>query len=111
MKRIPLTDEQRAAKRGAWLVLREVVQRRDHYRCQECFRERPAVQLQVHHKVEKRQGGNDDLANLVTLCTECHALKHPWILKYGYNSAKKIDKIIARKQLKAMLRVCAFMME
>lgn len=104
MKRIPLSDAQKAERRKAWLILREIVQKRDHYRCRECFRERPNVQLQVHHKVEKRQGGTDDLSNLVTLCTECHAGHHHWILKHGYNTAKKIDKIIARKQLKTMLR-------
>jgi 5-methylcytosine-specific restriction endonuclease McrA len=104
MRRIPLTAEQRAERRRFWLELRERVLKRDNYRCRECFRERPSVQLQVHHKVEKRKGGTDEMSNLETLCTGCHAGHHHWILKYGYNTAKKIDKIIERKQLKSMLR-------
>jgi 5-methylcytosine-specific restriction endonuclease McrA len=103
-RRIPQSPEERAARRKFWLELRERVQARDHYRCKECFRERPAVQLQVHHKIERRDGGTDDMNNLVTLCCECHGKKHPWLLKYGYNSAKCLDKVMERKQLKQAIR-------
>jgi 5-methylcytosine-specific restriction endonuclease McrA len=32
--------------------------------------------LQVHHKIERSQQGDDALANLLTLCAHCHMAEH-----------------------------------
>jgi 5-methylcytosine-specific restriction endonuclease McrA len=35
--------------------------------------------LQVHHKIERCNGGTDDLDNIILLCPNCHMTEH-----YGY---------------------------
>ena len=96
--------------RDVWLVLREEALKRDHYRCRKCLRERPDVQLQVHHIIERRKGGADTVDNLRTECVECHQVEHPWLLKHGYNSAKKLDRVVERVELKrAIKRGCQVM--
>jgi len=35
--------------------------------------------LQVHHKIERCNGGTDDLNNIILLCPNCHMTEH-----YGY---------------------------
>lgn len=61
---------------SAWDKLRLVVLRRDNYLCQPCA-ERGDVTAgrDVDHKVNKSQGGTDDLANLQTICPACHRAK------------------------------------
>lgn len=47
---------------------------RDRWACQKCGYCAPdGADLEVHHKVEVSQGGGHELANLVTLCSDCHA--------------------------------------
>ncbi len=55
-------------------VRREVLAR-DKHRCQApgCGRTRF---LEVHHIVSRRQGGNNNAENLMTLCASCHRLWH-----------------------------------
>jgi 5-methylcytosine-specific restriction endonuclease McrA len=56
-------------------ALRQAVLTRDGHRCQSpgCGRARF---LELHHRVPASQGGGDDAANLVTLCSACHQLAH-----------------------------------
>lgn len=45
-------------------------------KCEECpYDEHPEV-LQVHHIIERCEGGNDDPENLKILCPTCHAVEH-----------------------------------
>ena len=53
-----------------WRQRRERVLKRDHYRCCNCRRYRP--DLEVHHIVPKAKGGSHHVHNLVTLCQWCH---------------------------------------
>jgi 5-methylcytosine-specific restriction endonuclease McrA len=53
---------------------RSRVQQRDGRTCQVCGA-KPAAQL--HHIIARREGGSDDLSNLVTLCGRCHMLVSP----------------------------------
>jgi len=46
---------------------------RDGYRCTTCGATRD---LHVHHIVPRREGGPDELSNLVTLCFTCHERLH-----------------------------------
>jgi 5-methylcytosine-specific restriction endonuclease McrA len=52
---------------------------RDGYRCRYCGRTSQEVALDVDHLVPVREGGSDDLDNLVTACIDCNAGKsgHP----------------------------------
>jgi 5-methylcytosine-specific restriction endonuclease McrA len=60
-------------------VIRKYVRRRDHNRCRECGRHIATWILDVHHRVEVDKGGNHSPRNLITLCVEDHAKKHPWM--------------------------------
>ena len=53
--------------------LRDQVLRRDSWRCQSCG---TMSSLQVHHKQFRSRSGDDSEANLITLCSECHATMH-----------------------------------
>lgn len=63
---------------ACWKRVREIVLRRDWFRCQICG-DRPGdphTKLQVHHILERARGGSHDPGNLVTLCDLCHAVAH-----------------------------------
>ncbi len=53
--------------------LREQVLRRDGWGCQNCG---SRLNLEVHHKEFRSQGGDDSEENLITLCAGCHSLVH-----------------------------------
>ena len=55
---------------------RELVLERDGYKCVECG---ATEKLAVHHKdrTGQTENRNDDLDNLVTLCSSCHTKQHP----------------------------------
>ena len=52
---------------------RKAVYRRDGWRCALCD---STKYLQVHHIVKRSQGGSNHPHNLITLCSDCHALAH-----------------------------------
>ena len=47
---------------------------RDGYMCQQCGKQH--VRLEAHHLIFRENGGKDTLANLVTLCEQCHHKLH-----------------------------------
>lgn len=47
---------------------------RDDYTCQQCRKQH--CRLEAHHLIYREQGGKDSLANLVTLCEQCHHKVH-----------------------------------
>jgi 5-methylcytosine-specific restriction endonuclease McrA len=57
----------------AYERLRQLVLRRDGWRCQLCG---TMENLEVHHKKFRSRSGQDTGENLVTLCTKCHAHVH-----------------------------------
>lgn len=50
--------------------IRKAVIQRDKCKCKMCGAK--DTQLEVHHITPKREGGNNTLKNLITLCSECH---------------------------------------
>ena len=70
--------------------LKELIRKRDNYKCQECQRrqEEHFRQLSVHHIDYNKK--NSDPKNLITLCTCCHG-KTNYARKYwiAYFNAKK----------------------
>ena len=54
--------------------IRSQVLDRDRRTCTNCGKK---SKLQVHHIVPIRKGGSDDLDNLITLCSKCHAQVEP----------------------------------
>ena len=52
---------------------RQAVYRRDGWRCALCDSQK---YIQIHHVVKRSEGGGDEMQNLITLCSDCHALVH-----------------------------------
>ena len=71
---------------------RKAVYYRDHYRCALCD---STKYIQVHHAIPRSLGGSNDVQNLVTLCSTCHAMAHGmrfpetplWLLDYDVKQA------------------------
>jgi len=57
----------------AYESVRQVVLRRDGWRCQSCG---TMLNLEVHHKEFRSHSGHDAEENLITLCSVCHASVH-----------------------------------
>ena len=53
---------------------KQATKARDGYQCQCCGKKN--CRLEVHHLLPRSRGGSDKLANLITLCTDCHHLAH-----------------------------------
>jgi len=53
--------------------LRQVVLRRDGWRCQSCG---AMANLETHHRQFRSHSGDDSEENLITLCVSCHAEMH-----------------------------------
>jgi len=58
---------------GDWQELpRTQVLQRDRYTCQSCRKKFKANQLSIHHIIPRREGGTNQMENLITLCWKCH---------------------------------------
>ena len=57
----------------AYERLRQLVLRRDGWRCQSCG---ATANLEVHHMEFRSHSGSDAEENLITLCHCCHTLSH-----------------------------------
>ena len=66
------------------------VKARDNYTCWACGAHEP---LHVHHIVQRKDGGSDRPANLITLCKKCHEDhhngKHPLTIPFPENRGFK----------------------
>ena len=52
---------------------RKAIYRRDGWRCALCD---STKYLQIHHIIKRSCGGSNHPHNLITLCSDCHALAH-----------------------------------
>lgn len=59
-------------QRTQWLETRQQAVERDEYRCSICGKDIDTTQLHGHHIEARRDGGKDELANISTLCEDCH---------------------------------------
>ena len=66
-----------ATKAGKSPAYRELVLRRDGFRCCECGVRCHHQDADVHHLIPRSLGGSYDPGNLITLCDGCHAAHHP----------------------------------
>lgn len=71
----------RRLDRAEWRRIRATCYERDNWTCQDCgckalntrdSKTKPKCKIQCHHIIGRRNGGTDDLENLVTLCMSCH---------------------------------------
>lgn len=66
---------QNSREPARWREVREAALVRDEHKCRRCGASNPA-ELDVHHLVPRRGGGQDELSNLISLCDGCHAALH-----------------------------------
>lgn len=72
--------DSRSPRGWEWRQRRLECYARDNWTCQDCGvkcssgrgAHRSATRIQAHHVIRRRDGGLDDLSNLVTLCAGCH---------------------------------------
>lgn len=60
-----------------WRAIRAIVLARDGHTCRDCGEKCSQGEADVHHLIPRAAGGDDDPANLITLCDGCHAAHHP----------------------------------
>ena len=53
-----------------WKELREIVLKRDGYKCRSCG---ATTNLEVRHIISLSRGGSNDPSNLDTSCQKCHS--------------------------------------
>ena len=56
-----------------WIDAKKEIARRDNYKCVICGKK--ALGSQIHHLVHRKDGGSNELSNLVNLCGKCHMLE------------------------------------
>ena len=67
-------NRNKAGSKSQYNNIKAYVLARDSYTCQKCSAINTA--LEVHHKVERSNGGTDRPSNLITLCKSCHSKHH-----------------------------------
>ena len=86
--------------------VKEYVRCRDGYKCRKCGNK---THLEVHHIIQRKDGGTNHRNNLVTLCHDCHAALHRGeftlpIPKGGYKEPAFMnemrDKLVERLKVK-----------
>ena len=86
-----------------WLEISRKCKIRDNFRCTHCNKaESASNRLHVHHIISKSKNGRDDLANLRTLCENCHMLRHSHmkLAKKRNNNGQKKAFIASREESK-----------
>jgi len=63
----------------AYRKLHRQVLRRDGWRCQVCG---TTERLEVHHLQFRSRSGDNDEANLITLCRDCHRQAHGLMYRF-----------------------------
>ena len=71
---VPIS-RQKGEQLGFWNV-REYVLWRDGHKCRNCSGKTKDTVLEVHHLVQRKDGGSDRPDNLITLCKTCHDAYH-----------------------------------
>lgn len=67
---------------------------RDHYQCVECGSKE---NLNIHHVIPRKWGGNDIPSNLITLCRTCHSEKHiEYQTKYFSDIVFKLNNLFRK---------------
>ncbi len=67
------------------------------YKCVRCHGWFRKSQIEIDHRIPKRQGGTDDLWNLQPMCRHCNRSKHD--NQSGFETATTVFKATANGQL------------
>ena len=77
---VPIS-RQKGEQLGFWNV-REYVLWRGGHKCRNCSGKTKDTVLEVHHLVQRKDGGSDRPDNLITLCKTCHDAYHRGEIKF-----------------------------
>ncbi len=102
---VPIS-RQKGEQLGFWNV-REYVLWRGGHKCRNCSGKTKDTVLEVHHLVQRKDGGSDRPDNLITLCKTCHDAYHRGEIKFdkpkkGFKGATFMG--VMRKTLVKRLR-------
>lgn len=94
-------NRHRGKKYKKWENIREVIINRDNRICVLCGDELEHEDIHIHHIIYKKDGGNDNYTNLVTLCIECHATlpDHDKVIEFGYKLSTYYSKVNQNKRI------------
>ena len=76
--------------KSSFTNMRYFIMARDNYTCKQCGAKN--VPFQVHHKIERNQGGTNVPNNLVTLCKNCHDKHHKGKINANLLSTKRTKR-------------------
>jgi len=84
--------------------MRAKIKKRDEYRCWQCWKEPPEVQLSVHHIDYDKE--NNDPVNLITLCMRCNAKANSirWARKNTFSHLQRNRGIMRRELVASFVR-------
>ena len=80
--------------------------KRDGFCCGYCGRTPPNVTLEVDHIVPKRDGGTDDLENLITSCFDCNRGKASRSLDFVPESVSQIAERVREREKQTKAYYC-----
>ena len=99
---------------STWNDIKDAIYKKYGYKCSICGK---TNNLQIHHKIPIKDGGTNDLFNLIPLCKDCHEKIHKFKIgndnsdiprNYGFNSKKRNVWIEAiNKNIKIKIRYSA----
>jgi hypothetical protein len=67
-----------------------LITNRDNNKCYLCGTDK---NLEVHHITSRKDGGDDDFYNLITLCRNCHRKDHKRLIELRYDFYKYTEKL------------------
>lgn len=71
---IPSGEDYQHGESEGFDNIKAYVKYRDGYKCAVCGKTH--VYLQIHHKVQRKDGGTNTPSNLITVCEDCHKAYH-----------------------------------
>lgn len=77
------TEYQEGPQKDFWNT-REYILFRDDHKCQKCKGKSGDNILNVHHIVQRKDGGSNSPDNLITLCKTCHEEYHQGKIKFKF---------------------------
>jgi len=69
-------------QKSSWIRFRFKVLSRDNFTCQYCGAKAPNVELEVDHITSRKDGGKDEMENLITSCWACNQGKNSMSIEY-----------------------------
>lgn len=63
--------------KNGWWEIRAAVMKRDKNCCVPCFKRKLVIKaVEVHHIIPLSRGGTTTMANLISVCKDCHDARH-----------------------------------